>query len=788
MTKIEEDSLWYLLGDAPHPIGPVTTHQVKRGLEAARIPATVKVARAGENDWRKIIDVPEFAPCLRPEAAPAPQSQNLAGSGGEWYLLADNNEIRGPLTTAALRTLLETGAVKASHRVSRPGAEAWQTLSEVPELQPRAQHRNLPSLPAIPVDTPNNPNTQILAVDPVSGVEVLGPVESSSLALSYVPSGAGRLGLQPYGVPPQPGAEATAMVLARNGAMGLAKRDSSRAMRYLLVALGGMFALTVATAGLVALGVAGYRTTLPTVRDVLAAGKAEGSQAPDLNREGRFGDMQDHRNITALYPFGGDTPPKAWHYHVTWRNGRVAEYARLNPAGVRTETYAVQYGPGDDRVVRKNTGYGVLEYEDVITTVGQLSRKWRSGVRDFDRCASLQREFGVAGRVTLEKCLDTNGIVVARSDGCFIRKLAYGEHGELTEIACLQDDATPMDDAEGVHRTLIVHDNRGAVEEENYFASNGQRMPRRSDGCARRRFTRDAAGNVVKDTCLDASGVPQRIAGETHASVGITRDENGCWTEKLFFVAEESSPEKMRLVQRTDRFCTPTHAEHRNDAGKLLGMGWDAELTAEGFRAVMRCRTEYGNAQCPNAGYYASGTRGSLVKWEYDDRGRSTHKRCYNADGTPSRCDSSYPHEERYQYNELGRLTTTSWFDDQGEIATWMGIARMEDSYNVLGRLTSDRYFDKDGNRTNDRCGTGGNVFRFDAKQRLVGIDQRDKDGNLKVSHCNVSLNGIRWPGGSARVEVTRTASGSTKNEYYSATGTLLKTIDCSLPNAECFQ
>lgn len=363
--------------------------------------------------------------------------------------------------------------------------------------------------------------------------------------------------------------------------------------------------------------------------------------------------------------------------------------------------------------------------------------------------------------------------------------MSYGQLGELTQLACLQDDLAPIDDGDGVHRTVYVRDQRGAIVEESYFAGSGQRTQRRSDGCARRRLEYDAAGSLVKESCLDASGVPQRVAGNTQSAVAYTREKNGCWTEKRYLGSDNRTPETTRLLQRTDQYCTALDFERRTDEGKIVGVAWDAELTPDGLVAVMRSRAEHGHAQCPNAGYYSLGTIGSMVKWDYDASGRPTRKRCFRSDATPSRCDESHPHEQRYAYDEAGRNSSISYFDEDGEPATWFGVHRKEMSYNVLGRLTGDRYYDTRGERTNDRCGTGGNAYRFDAKQRLTQIDQRDKDGNLKTSRCRVSLNGIRWPVGSVRVKVVRTPDGATKNEYYNVSGRLMKTVDCSEPNAE---
>ena len=798
MSERADGALWYLIGDNPEPIGPVSSELVKRGLEAGKIPPTAKIVRAGESEWVNIEDVPEFSAYLENE------EETLYYSGGEasqesansvrpvdegWYVLETDKSVRGPLTIEMIEVLVSSGALKADARVSRPGGSTWIALCDADEFrQWRARGRTADRISQ--PDEVARPSQNVLAVDPETGAEVLEDVpDGVSTALAIVPKSEIVVSAAREMQSRDGGLEGPSSRLAKSSKVTRVVRigGSPRKHRPMFV-LAVLAVILAAVGGVVGLGILLYRMTLPTAGDAVAEGVEEGSRAPELNGEGLFHTVGHHRNIVPIYPIEGGKSPRAWHYHVTWKDGRVIEYERVNPAGITTETYIIQYKEGDARSVRKLNGYGVVEYEDEVSSGGLVVRRWRSGERNWDNCASIQREFDAKGRVAIAKCLDAHGMIVSRSDGCFIRKLSYSDVGVLSETACMQDDLAPIDDGNGVHRTTYRRDAHGEITEESYFATSGQRTRRRSDGCARRRSVRDEALNVVKESCLDASGVLQRESGETHASVEYTRDENGCWTEKRFLSAERETPEDVRFYQKPDRQCTALRFERRNGESTLVGVAWDVELTSEGLQAVKRCRVHSGHAQCPQAGYYLPGTRGAMVRWEYDDKGRATRKRCYSANGKPSTCDPSYPHEERYEYDEHGRHVATQYFDARGETATWFGVARRETSYNVLGRVTSDRYYDKSGKLTNDRCGTGGNVYRMDAKQRLVGIDQKDKHGALKTSRCRVSFNGIRWPLSTARVEVVRTPGGATKNEYYSASGKLLKTVDCSEPNAECYQ
>lgn len=453
-----------------------------------------------------------------------------------------------------------------------------------------------------------------------------------------------------------------------------------------------------------------------------------------------------------------------------------------------TQTSTVRYLPGGGRAVETKNGYNALWYVDVFEPGGRQTRTWRSGASHVDGCSAIQREWDADRRTQLERCLGTEGQIVVGSSGCFARRRGYSPSGDLEFTACLQDDLAPMHDKEGVHRTTYVVDGFGRPIEEMYHATTGERVPRWTDGCVRRRFKRDDRGNIEAETCLDLSGNPVREQGAKHATTRFTRDANGCIIERSFFDVDGNATRDPRHRLRSDPQCSMLAFELRDAGGSLKGIAWELELTRDRQEAVKRCRDASGPAQCPLAGYYESGPRGSQLRLEYDERGREIRRRCFYSEGKPSRCSGSYPHETRLAYAEDGRSLSHRYFDEFGKATTALGAARDDILLDAVGNMTSVRSYDGDGAPMVDRCGCFELLARYDAKQRLTSMECRGTGGEPRARLATCALDGTYWPPGAARVELDRDPTGKLSNVYYGTTGSRIKTVPCTDVKADCYR
>jgi len=96
------------------------------------------------------------------------------------------------------------------------------------------------------------------------------------------------------------------------------------------------------------------------------------------------------------------------------------------------------------------------------------------------------------------------------------------------------------------------------------------------------------------------------------------------------------------------------------------------------------------------------------------------------------------------------------------------------------------RYRNRASELINSHCGNAGETIAYDAKQRQVTIEFTDKAGNAVAPHCHVTLDYVEWPTSAASVKVVRQPGKPMLNEFYSARGSLIKTVDCSAPDTRC--
>jgi hypothetical protein len=541
---------------------------------------------------------------------------------------------------------------------------------------------------------------------------------------------------------------------------------------------------------LVLLGAGGgtYVATRSGLAQFAYAGRAASLRDASLNGEGRFAQLQDGRFLYPRGPLDSAAAQRRWHWLVTWGQGRVTNAVHVSPSGQVAETMLVEWKDGEARRVTVRNAYGAVEHTTELSPDGLATRVSRGDVPFWDSCAALRRTYDDAGHVATEECLDRQGGKVLRSDGCFGRRLSWSDAGAVSARACLSDDGAEVADGEGIHRRVFALDALGDVVEQSFLDATGARVARASDGCARVRTRRDDAGDVVEETCLDDAGSPRSRSGARHATTLSKHDANGCLSEVSFADAERRPTDDAHLVLTSDMHCSPLRREHRRPDGKLVGVILEDTINAEGDIAERRCSVKSAPAQCPHVGFYDLVDRGSLLRWEFNDRGQTVSKKCFRSDGTPSGCDGSYPHEERLTYDVDGQVSSESYFDARGEPAKWNGVHRQEIARNALGRLTSKRYVNVVGEPIHGSCGNAGFQITYDAKMRMLAVREVDREGRLKAPHCRSSLDGITWPMGAAQMEIRRGGAGTLTNEYTNSNGVKLKSVDCARPAAECYR
>lgn len=143
---------WYIQGDAPDPVGPVTTDQVQRGIVAGKVPLTVKVCRKGSSEWFDVTKVQEF------EQAIHVVKEKAQGASGWWVEQAGAKPM-GPVPTGLIVSGIQSGNIKPETKVSNDGVSGWTAVSELAEF-------SLLFLEGARTDPPVDPFAELMAPTP----------------------------------------------------------------------------------------------------------------------------------------------------------------------------------------------------------------------------------------------------------------------------------------------------------------------------------------------------------------------------------------------------------------------------------------------------------------------------------------------------------------------------------------------------------------------------------------------------------------------------------------------
>jgi len=506
-----------------------------------------------------------------------------------------------------------------------------------------------------------------------------------------------------------------------------------------------------------------------------------------------YRDVLDQREVVPLRALTETEAAAIWHYRVQWSGGHIVRYEKIGPTARPSVTVLLEYSIDGTRTARFSNAYGADLHVDMLDKNGVITRTLRSGEVILNGCYRKLRQYDAAGRIDIEKCLDDKGTVVMDADACFLLKYTWSSANEVESVACFQDDMTPLLNAYGIHRTAFRRDIQGNVEEESYYASSGERTPRQSDGCGRRKFRRDHAGNVAETVCLSAAGMPMSVRGSNYAAEIDSYDQHGCRTERRYADTDGRAASRTNVLKSTYRVdvnCGVVREEHRDASDRLVQPDLrtpalrERELNAEGLPVRIQCSSADGPVSCRHA---RKGTQGSIMKKEYDSRGRSTRELCFDAQERKSRCNPSYPHEEKSEYGPDGRRSLETFADENGQPALGLGVARMEYRYNVLGKMTSYRFFDNNGAPANMTIGFAAMVLQYDQQQRILSLELYGTDGKLKASN-GAQYEGVTWPDGSARMVIERSANGDVANIFYGPDGSQRKRVACTDLETPCYR
>jgi hypothetical protein len=317
-------------------------------------------------------------------------------------------------------------------------------------------------------------------------------------------------------------------------------------------------------------------------------------------------------------------------------------------------------------------------------------------------------------------------------DGCGFLQYKLDGDRRIEELSCLQWQGDPMVDTEGVARTRVVRDAAGFVVEELRFDLAGKAVANadgvhrtlitRRDGravmeryrgvddkpvqstrgCHGRRIERDAQGSIVKRICLDAADQP--TAQPSGVSAEVYRvDGAGC-----------------RIgVRYLSMRGTPA-------AGHDLVHAMDYEVDD---RCAITSRLCRGLDDSPRA--CAPGGPARFVT-RYDAAGHPVSIKHFGPDGRPGRDAAFQTFEIRRTFDRLGNQLTQACHDLLGDKVRCPNtdFHAIRSIYDDAGRETSQSYRDED-DRPSHNYGSHKRTYKHDNYDHLVETQNHDAAGRL---------------------------------------------------------
>ena len=322
-------------------------------------------------------------------------------------------------------------------------------------------------------------------------------------------------------------------------------------------------------------------------------------------------------------------------------------------------------------------------------------------------------------------------------DGCGFHAYKLDGNRRVEELACLQWQGDPMLDTEGVARTRFVRDAAGFVVEELRFDLAGKPVANADgvhktlitrdpagrptleryrgvddkpvpsiQGCHGRRLERDARGSVARQICLDAADQP--TAQPSGVSAEVYRvDGNGCRTGVRYLGMRGTPAANHDLVHAMDY-----EVDER------------CEMTSR------LCRDLQDRPKACTAG----GPAKYVIR--YDTAGNAISMKHYEPGGAPGSDTAFHAFELRRTFDRLGNQLTQACYDATGDKARCPAtdFHLIRSTYDDAGREEGQTYRDE-GDHARGNYGAYKRTYKYDNYDHLVESQNHDEAGALTEAY-----------------------------------------------------
>jgi hypothetical protein len=322
-------------------------------------------------------------------------------------------------------------------------------------------------------------------------------------------------------------------------------------------------------------------------------------------------------------------------------------------------------------------------------------------------------------------------------DGCGFLSYKLDASRRAEELACRQWQGDPMLDTEGVARTRLVRDAAGFVVEELRFDLAGKPVAIAS-GVHKTLTTRDAAG---RPTLERYRGVDDRPVASTQGCHGrrIERDGRGSVTRRVCLDAADqptAQPSGVSAeVYRVDPDGCRIGVRHLSlrgtpAAGHDLVHAMDHEVDERCAITSRLCRgLDDRPRPCTPGGPARYVTR-------HDGAGNAVSIKHYDPSGAPGRDPAFHTFELRRTYDRLGNQLSQACHDAAGGKLGCPNtdFHAIRSTYDDAGREVSQTYRDED-DRPTDNYGSYKRTYKHDNYDHLIETLNHDETGALTEAY-----------------------------------------------------
>lgn len=307
---------------------------------------------------------------------------------------------------------------------------------------------------------------------------------------------------------------------------------------------------------------------------------------------------------------------------------------------------------------------------------------------DSNGYIEFQYEFDQSGNLVKEIKVKHPNLINFKSPTGF-EETSYNRFGHRHSFSIFDENATPVENDEGIWKTIYSHDRYGFVNMKATYNSNGV-LANDSEGVAMRFWNQDKNGTVTEFAEYD-QGSRLVYDEDNYGKARYIYDENGKLTQyfdlngydypinSIVFNYADDSINNKRITFYTD--------ENGNRTSNMSGT-YEIVNQYDDFGNILESRSLKRDGEL-NEDYKDV----AIFKYDYDDKGNKIQTTYLNSRELPAYANQG-AHINRYKYDEKGNLIERTYYDTLGNLVEFDGFAMLRWHYDSLNEILVKEFYD----------------------------------------------------------------------------------------------